>query len=507
MTSIPRSASSRAMQRLAAREEPARAVAGAAEGVAHRPRRSGEDVGVAPHVPRDEHRLADVPVRSGDARVARAESAGRALAVDEDAAARAVHLVLLVLRDVVADVVEQARAEVALRDPQRVEERAHREPGHHLPVREGEVRGRLHRAEVPAPLVRADRRAGELAIRQRGVVLAVVGEPRRERGERLVADLVPEAARAGVDLEGDRARGADARRDVAVELGGDRVEARAHDLFLEACRHDADAAVDVVADSARGDGAVLRVDRRDAADREAVSPVDVRHREGEAEDAGEVRDVRDLLEGRIVRRGRADAVDAAGHLHPALARDLPEVALDAAEVHQMSKMICATQPSPSLSSRAACHVTAFTSAPSACRSGSCRPKATVATTQRASAAWTSISVATSRAVTSRKSSSRRKATAEPASPGPPATSSRSSRSGTTVRSPPVTSVEKASASLPSASSADAPRTRTPTSAVWPRSSYGCGSARRTMGRKITACTPAMPALRDASCLPGGPRKG
>src|SRR5437016_4183856 len=55
-------------------------------------------------------------------------------------------------------------------------------------------------------------------------------------------------------------------------------------------------AVDIVPDSAgANDAALIRICRRDAADGEAIAPMDVGHGEAGALDAGEKRDVSDLV--------------------------------------------------------------------------------------------------------------------------------------------------------------------------------------------------------------------
>ena len=87
--------------------------------------------------------------------------------------------------------------------------------------------------------------------------------------------------------------------------------------------HEADAAVDVVADAAgRDDAALGRVGRRDAADAEAVAPVDVRHRQAGALDAGQHRDVRDLVGGLILADRCSSSLSLAKirpvHAHPGL---------------------------------------------------------------------------------------------------------------------------------------------------------------------------------------------
>jgi hypothetical protein len=81
-----------------------------------------------------------------------------------------------------------------------------------------------------------------------------------------------------------------------------------------------------------------------------------------------------------------------------------------------------------------------------------------------------------RSVENRKSSSRRSAMATPVRPPPSeATASRSSRA-TTTGPPPARSAAKARTRRASVSSALAPSTATPTSAVWSRSWNGCGNS-------------------------------
>ena len=210
-----------------------------------------------------------------------------------------------------------------------------------------DLRHAVHLEEVVAAPQRADLvGAAEPGARRHGpgigggepaallAALDVVRRGREAAPRRPARPLREHLVELGVGERGDGVARADAGGDVAVELGGDRVPARADHLRVERGRHEAHAAVDVVADAARRHGPALRVHRGDAADGEAVAPVDVGHREREAEDAGEVRDVRDLLQGRVVGRRRADGVHAAGHLHAPLARDLPEVALDVPQLHR-----------------------------------------------------------------------------------------------------------------------------------------------------------------------------
>src|SRR5213083_733871 len=146
----------------------------------------------------------------------------------------------------------------------------------------------------------------------------------------------------------DRALGADAGRDRLVERVGDAVEVHPNIVGGERGAQETHAAVDVEADAAGRDRALLRVHRGHAADREAVAPVDVRHGERAADDPGQVGHVRELRERRIVPQLRHELlarVDPAGHAHAALARDLPDAVADPLQLHgQTSRMMRAHHP-------------------------------------------------------------------------------------------------------------------------------------------------------------------
>src|SRR4029453_17209620 len=86
-----------------AAHEPARAVTGAPEGLAHRDLGAHQEVRVSPHVTGNEHGLTG-------------ERARRALAMHDELAPGAVDLVLLFLRDVVRDVVDGTHAQIARGD-------------------------------------------------------------------------------------------------------------------------------------------------------------------------------------------------------------------------------------------------------------------------------------------------------------------------------------------------------------------------------------------------------
>ena len=104
----------------------------------------------------------------------------------------AVDVVVLELREVVRDVVQQAQ--FSLRSDPR--ERAAGHLGEQLAVGAAEVRRRGHRAEITLSLPRANRGARELQIRGRDAELAHGG---LHRTDVVGADLVAEPTRAGVD--------------------------------------------------------------------------------------------------------------------------------------------------------------------------------------------------------------------------------------------------------------------------------------------------------------------
>ena len=98
------------------------------------------------------------------------------------------------------------------------------------------------------------------------------------------------------------------------------------------------AAVDVVADAAGADDAVLDVGGDDAADREPVALVDVGHRERRLDDAREGRAVRHLLQRRVTADGRHElvvGVDDPRHPHagPRVLGDPPEIGKDLLDLH------------------------------------------------------------------------------------------------------------------------------------------------------------------------------
>ena len=126
--------------------------------------------------------------------------------------------------------------------------------------------------------------------------------------------------------------GTDAGRHVPHDLVHQALEARPQLVCRDLGAEEPDAAVDVVADAPRAhDPALIRVERRDAADREAVTPVNVRHADGPANDARQARDVRHLpnrLVAPDVLHQPPVRVDEALHPHLAPSRKQPPVLVE-----------------------------------------------------------------------------------------------------------------------------------------------------------------------------------
>ena len=125
---------------------------------------------------------------------------------------------ILQLGDVVADVVNQREAGFPGADLQHLLEGPPHAAGDHLPVGKGEVGGGAHRPQVALPFLRPERRAAELAVRERDPVL---GGRTDHLGDEVVADLVAQTAGTGVDdhRDGVQLQTEDAGRDLVVNLG------------------------------------------------------------------------------------------------------------------------------------------------------------------------------------------------------------------------------------------------------------------------------------------------
>ncbi len=186
-----------------------------------------------------------------------------------------------------------------------------------------EVVARAEAADLRAPAlegpaahrrrVRAGHHAALLGVRE--VVLRRVPAPDEERGS-----LLGEPLQLAL-LEMQSAVRPGALRHTPHQLVHERLEPRPDVLQAEARSHEAHAAVDVEADAARRDHAAGLVHRGDAADGEAVAPVDVRHRDAGVDDAGQRGHVGDLLQRLLVAGLVEEArvrVHAPGHAHLSL---------------------------------------------------------------------------------------------------------------------------------------------------------------------------------------------
>ena len=175
----------------------------------------GQQVGAGLHAAADDDRLAGFAVTVGEARHARAEGAGRPLAVHQQLAALPVDQVLLQLGGVVGHVVDHAHPQILGRALEHPGEDLADAVEDHLAVGEGHVDGALHGREVGLPLRGAERGAGQLPVVQ---LDAVLGRHDLQKGLQVVGGhLVAEAAAAAVehdhDLVGDRdAEGPGGRR-------------------------------------------------------------------------------------------------------------------------------------------------------------------------------------------------------------------------------------------------------------------------------------------------------
>ena len=324
-----------------------------------------------------------------------------------------VDVVGLHLGDVVRHVVDQVHAELFSRRLEHLGEGLAGQVRHDLPVRPGVVRRRPHRTEIVLTLRRTNRRTCELAIGQFDAVLL---RHAAQRLEAVLAHLIAQAARAGVDHDGypallepeyagrvlidhlldhlhfeevvaaaERAalRAAALKGAVGNEVGPRSVEPPAslghvqigippvaalddiagavaqqllHFIVIElhppAAPHAAGhcveqrvdqllhpllcpleldigsdqshAAVDVVSHTARADHTVgLRISCGDAADAEAVAPMNVRHRQRVAHDAGQHGDICDLVRRLVASDGVDQRVVGINHpvdAHAALVR-------------------------------------------------------------------------------------------------------------------------------------------------------------------------------------------
>src|SRR5579872_1874055 len=122
----------------------------------------------------------------------------------------------------------------------------------------------------------------------------------------------------------------------AIEHVRDRRKVRSHLCHVEIGCEEPYAATDVVTDATRRNHAVVGAHCRNAPDREAVAPVDVRHCEALPHDSrkgGNVGDLFDCLVLRDRREERLIGIDEPWHPHAWLVggRDLPTIWIDPAQ--------------------------------------------------------------------------------------------------------------------------------------------------------------------------------
>src|SRR5579859_2868937 len=206
------------------RQASPRAVTRRAERQFHGGGQTGEHVARGPHVAGDQDRLAVRTVRRGDLLSTSREGAGGSLAMYQDPTAPVRDGVLLDLGDVVGYVVDDREVELFVGLLEDLAERPADAVGDHLPVRPGEVRTGGHRREIPLPLLRTDRGAGELPVDQMGPGpdQVLVHHP-----DVIGRDLVAQSSRPAMEHDRDRSLGE------AEGVGEGRVEQLVHALDLE----------------------------------------------------------------------------------------------------------------------------------------------------------------------------------------------------------------------------------------------------------------------------------
>src|SRR5262249_8386178 len=122
---------------------------------------------------------------------------------------------------------------------------------------------------------------------------------RQGRAEQVARPLAKQVLQL-LSVEVEAPRLTHARRYAAEEIVDQRAQRVLDVAIVEIGPDEADAAVDVVSDSARGDDAALvRIRSTDAANAEAVAPVDIGHGQAGVLDAGQRGHVGHLL-GRLV---------------------------------------------------------------------------------------------------------------------------------------------------------------------------------------------------------------
>src|SRR3989338_8922475 len=209
--------------RLGSRHDPAGAMAAGTKRLRHGPLRADEQIGIAPHVAWDDHRLADGTIIRWNVRMAWGEGAGGAFTMHAHGVLATVHLVSFELRNVVRHIVDQVHAELFPALAEDALKHRTRQLHEALTIRPRVVGRTAHRAQVRAAFLGSERRTGQLTIRHHNPIFL-----HRPAGhvEIIVADLVPETSGAGVDHERDLAW------DQPEDVGGGFIIHRVHRLDL-----------------------------------------------------------------------------------------------------------------------------------------------------------------------------------------------------------------------------------------------------------------------------------
>ena len=99
---------------------------------------------------------------------------------------------------------------------------------------------------------------------------------------------------------------------------------------------ESNAAVDIVADAAGGNDSFIQVKAGYSPNGKAITPVNVGHGDGRADDAGQASNVGDLIEALVfsdVGHQRLVSEDDAVRIHPPFLRDSPRAVIDLLELH------------------------------------------------------------------------------------------------------------------------------------------------------------------------------
>ncbi len=188
--------------RLRPAHDTARAVAGAAERFVHCFGLAGKHIGSGPHVPRNQHRLADAPVASGNGFMARRIGPRRSLAVHAEFFLLSGHGKFLDFGDIVADVIHQPHPQLAGGSAQGLFQNLPRQIHQDLAVGPGVVGPAGHGGQIVLPAPGGQIGTGQLTVGKRDAGLGLVFDHQRQV---VVANLIPQAPRPGVNHDDDLA--------------------------------------------------------------------------------------------------------------------------------------------------------------------------------------------------------------------------------------------------------------------------------------------------------------